>query len=157
MNRQLLKSMVIVLVAVAMLINVCSLAFAEEQYVTEDSDVNCEIVYEQASTYTIILPKKIVLGTNKTAEYSVSVTGDIASDQQLSIIPDSTTMMSDVSGGTKDDVEATIEQDKITWTWRDVSSSISGTGTVSAKDLSAGAWSGTFKFAIELETLSQQE
>jgi hypothetical protein len=158
MSKQLLQFLTAMLMTTTVITSVCALPLAEveEQYVTEDSNGDCQIVYEQASTYTIVLPKKIILGTDKMAEYNVSVNGDIASDQRLSIIPDSTTIMSDVSGGTKADVEATIVQDKEVWTWQDVDASMISVGTVSAEDLSAGAWAGTFKFNIALETLEPQ-
>lgn len=82
---------------------------------TEDTDV----LYSQASRYSVVIPKKIVLaGDTKASDYTVKVSGDISSDRQVSVAPQDA--LEDVEGinfymkdqaatGTKKaDVEATV-------------------------------------------------
>lgn len=40
------------------------------------------VEYKQASTFTVTIPKRIVLGSEKTSDYNVNVKGDISSDNQ---------------------------------------------------------------------------
>lgn len=124
-----------------------------------------EVVYEDDGTFTVTIPKTIVLdGTAKASDYDVTVIGDISSDKQITITPvDSVEdadgvnfYMSDQSGVAlvKDDVLATVTQDETVWTSAELSSATDGatkSGNVSATDLSSGSWKGNFGFNITFE------
>ena len=86
---------------------------------------NTEVLYTQTSTFTVTIPKQIVLGETKASDYTVNVKGDISSDKQ------------DVTVWSSADVCKTDGTDKA--------------GNVSAQDLTSGSWAGTFEFSIALE------
>lgn len=114
-----------------------------------------EVLYEQTSTFTVTIPKQIVLGETKASDYTVNVKGDISSDKQVKVAPDANFNMSDIGtvGTRKADVEATVTQDVTVWSSADVCKT-DGTdkaGNVSAQDLTSGSWAGTFEFSIALE------
>ncbi len=126
----------------------------------------CTVVYELGTTsnpglsttdgcYMVTIPKKITLGTDKTATYTVSVAGDIASDKQVTVIPQESFLMKDitVATGGKQEVTANIEQEKTEWIWSEVANAEEENGMVAAEDLTAGSWAGTFNFTIALEDL----
>lgn len=109
--------------------------------------------------YTIEIPKTIVL-ENKNAFYDINVSGDIFSQTEINelvIKPENLNFyMKDVSKSpnTKEDVIATIIQDKTIWTTDDVSNSLKSTNNmISAENLSAGNWYGTFNFNIKLNVV----
>ena len=58
-----------------------------------------------------------------------------------------------LSSKDKADVIGTITQDKTNWTYDEMytDSKILANGAISAQDITAGAWNGTFNFAIKLE------
>lgn len=114
-----------------------------------------EVIYEQSSTFTVTIPKKIVLGETKMSDYTVNVKGDISSDKQVKVAPDANFNMADQAavGAKKADVEATVTQDVTVWSSVDVCKA-DGTdkaGNVAALGLTSGSWAGTFEFSIALE------
>lgn len=164
--KKLFKLAISTVLATAMVMGSSMVAFAdvtEEKTVTDKvAEEACEVTYELESDglYTVKIPKKITLGEDKSAEYTVTVSGDISSANKVTVVPDDTFLMKDVSKGAtkKGDVEATVTLDKQAWTWDEVVNSSVGKGTISAEDLSAGSWAGTFNFAINLvDTVDQNE
>lgn len=115
-----------------------------------------EVTYAQSSTFTVTIPKKIVLGDTKISDYNVNVKGDISSDKQVKVAPDASFAMKDqgaVEALRKGDVTATVTQDVKVWSSEEVCKE-EGTdkaGNVSATDLTSGTWAGTFEFSIALE------
>ena len=102
---------------------------------------------EIGSQYTVTIPKTITLDrSTKTGTYTVSVTGDIAGDEAVKIVPDASLTMSQTD---KADVTASITQDKTTWEVSEFGTA--GNGSISANELTAGAWNGTFNFNVGLE------
>ena len=117
---------------------------------TEDEDyTNATNVFaELGSDYKVTIPKTIVLsGITKSANYYVKVSGDIAGYETVSVVPDSTVNLYTKN---KDSQTGTITQDKTTWKVSDFN--IDANGQVTAQDLTAGKWSGTFNFNINLES-----
>lgn len=130
----------------------------------ENSFEDIKVTYQQSSSYTVTIPKTIALGTNKQATYSVKVSGEIGSDQRVYVAPvdgitDSENLdfyMSDLSGK-KADVVATVTQNKTYWGSEDVANAYEETqNCVSAPDLTAGTWEGTFQVEIRLESNTTQ-
>ena len=109
---------------------------------------NAVNVYAQiGSSYTVTIPKTITLdGSTKTGSYTVSVAGDIAGDETVKVVPDASFKMSQTD---KADVTASVTQDKTAWEVSEFGTA--GNGSISASDLSAGAWNGTFIFNVGLE------
>lgn len=130
----------------------------------EGTTKETEVLYTQASNYSVVIPKRIVLdGQTKASDYTVKVSGDISSDKRVSVAPqdaiDSVAginfYMKDLStsANKKADVEATVTQDSTVWSSAEVSASEGTTknGNVSAPTITAGSWKGTFTFNIALE------
>ena len=70
-------------------------ALLEEGIDSEQCNVDASI----APFFVITIPKDITMsGITKTAIYDVNVKGDIAGDQQISVIPDSTFILSERGG-----------------------------------------------------------
>ena len=131
----------------------------------ENSFEDIKVTYQQSSSYTVTIPKTIALGTNKQAAYSVKVSGEIGSDQRVYVAPvdgitDSENLdfyMSDLSGK-KADVVATVTQSKTYWSSENVANAYEEIqNCVSAPDLTAGTWEGTFQVEIRLETEKAHE
>lgn len=113
------------------------------------------VTYTQSSTFTVTIPKTIVLDDTKISDYKVNVKGDISSDKQVKVVPDTSFDMIDIGTATakKDPVEATVTQAVTVWSSDEVCKT-DGTdkaGNVSATRLTSGSWSGTFEFSIALE------
>lgn len=128
---------------------------------TRDTDV----LYTQTSTYSVIIPKTIVLdGVTKAADYTVNVKGDISSDKQVLVAPQDALEdaeginfhMADQAtvGVKKADVQADVTQAETVWSSAEVCLAETGTtknGNVAAPGITAGSWKGTFHFSIALQ------
>ena len=131
----------------------------------ENSYEDIKVTYQQSSSYAVTIPKTIALDSKKQAAYSVKVSGDIDASQRVYVAPvdgiaDSENLdfyMKDLSGK-KADVAATVTHSKTYWSSADVTNSYEETQNyVSAPDLTAGTWEGTFQVEIRLETEKEQE
>ena len=131
----------------------------------ENSFEDIKVTYQQSSSYAVTIPKTIALDTKKQAAYSVKVSGDIDANQRVYVAPvdgitDSENLdfyMKDLSGK-KADVVATVTQNKVQWSSEDVANAYEETqNCVSAPDLTAGTWEGTFQVEIRLETEKAHE
>lgn len=116
-----------------------------------------EVLYTQTSTFSVTIPKTIVLGDTKTSDYDVKVSGDISSDQQVKVAPATSFNMEDQAtvGTKKADVEATVTQAETVWSSAEVCTDNGTTkqGNVSALGLTSGSWAGIFEFSIALENV----
>lgn len=131
----------------------------------ENSFEDIKVTYQQSSSYTVTIQKTIALDTKKQAAYSVKVSGNIDGNQRVYVAPvdgitDSEKIdfhMKDLSGK-KADVVATVTQNKVQWNSEEVANSYEETNnSVSAPDLTAGTWEGTFQVEIRLETEKAHE
>lgn len=131
----------------------------------ENSFEDIKVTYQQSSSYAVTIPKTIALDSKKQAAYSVKVSGEIDANQRVYVAPvdgitDSTNLdfyMSDLSGK-KANVVATVTQNKTYWNSEDVTAAYEETNnSVSAPDLTAGIWEGTFQVEIRLETNTAQD
>ena len=104
--------------------------------------------YEQASAFSVTIPKAIVLNSNKNAAYNVKVKGDIAGNESVTVIPDATVTLNDANGKTP--VTGTIDQVKTEFLCNEITADdgCSTDGKITAEDLTSGDWSGVFKFEI---------
>lgn len=120
-----------------------------------------EVLYELGSTFSVVIPKTIVLDTvDKDSDYAVRVYGDISSDKKVTVAPQDA--LTDIEGinfymkdqatkGTKKaDVQANVTQDVVDWTSAEVTADTSKNGNVAAPTITAGNWKGTFNFNIAL-------
>ena len=131
----------------------------------ENSFEDIKVTYQQSSSYAVTIPKTIALGVNKQATYAVKVTGDIDTKQRVYVAPvDGITETADLDfymkekDNKKENVAATVTQNKTYWSSEDVANSYEETNnSVSAPDLTAGTWEGTFQVEIRLETMEEQE
>lgn len=122
-----------------------------DEITTDAIDEECEVYATLPSSFTVKIPKKVILtGTaNGSGAYTVEVSGDIAGDEVITVAPDASVAMKQTG---KDDVTATIAQTKTTWTVADeeLATGVRTTGTITASGLTAGQWKGSFNFDISL-------
>ena len=139
---------------------VFSTACSNVSYAAESNDTtqttsqtgtqSATLSYDQDSSFTVTIPKTIALGSAKSATYNVNVKGDINANDVITVIPDSSIVMKDSKG--KSDVSATITQEKTEFLQTEiVDDGNDTTGNISASKLTAGDWSGTLNFAINIE------
>ena len=117
---------------------------------TEDEDYTnkTSVFAELGSEYKVTIPKTIVLsGTTKSANYYVKVEGDIAGYEIVNVVPDN---IVNLYTKNKDSQTGIITQDKTTWKVSDFD--VDANGQVTANGLTAGKWSGTFNFNINLDS-----
>ncbi len=130
----------------------------------EDISKETEVLYQQSASYFVTIPKTIVLGSDKQSAYSVKVEGDIPSDKEVYVSPiDSIADTEDFdfymhdrnTNAPKDDVIATVTQNKLYWNFEDVADAHMETDNkVEAAGLSSGIWQGTFNFEISMRMSS---
>lgn len=105
---------------------------------------------DMESNFSIRIPKSIILiddGSKYTADYNITVTGDIAGNEILSVKPDTNVTLGSKN---KANITAPVIQDKIYWTFNEFS--IIGNGNISSTEVTAGDWAGYLNFNINLET-----
>ena len=108
-------------------------------------------------TFSVTIPKRITLsGETKSGTYSIGCTGNIKDYRYISVVPDSTFMMTQKG---KDNVTGTMVQQITKFRSANYTGSLEadetemGTdieGTIHTPDLTAGSWNGTFNFRINL-------
>lgn len=152
-KKSILKCITKITCIIAVITTTCIPAFAAEtEPYTSTGTKQTEVSYSQNSTFSVTLPKKIPLNSDKKGNYEISVNGDIKGDEKVVVIPDSTITMIDAEG--KNNVTGTITQIKTEFTYTDFISTSDDdrktTGTISVANLSAGNWTGTFNFNISL-------
>ena len=113
-----------------------------------------EVIYEQESDFTVTIPKKIALGTAKTAQYDVSVKGSVKADESVTVKPNETFDMSETAGR-KTAVTATATQADTAWSCAEITDAgTAKSGSVTAAGLTAGDWSGELVFHINMKAES---
>jgi hypothetical protein len=136
---------------------------------TADMEVNASV----ASSYTVTIPKSITLagvkGGESTGTYYIQVTGDIAGDEQITVVPTGTDTGADnkflMKQANKTSIEATITQPISTWISdqadglavdgsaegikaTSVSKGVKLEGNQVKAKLTAGTWKGNITFQI---------
>lgn len=118
----------------------------------------CRVTATQGSSYEVLIPQEIDMGSEKSVQYTVGVKGVWAPSDVVQIIPDKTFLLKE-STGTKADVTATVTQAKTSFQLGDgvvtdetLASDNGATtnGTITANGLTAGSWAGTFNFTIKI-------
>ncbi|MCR4922697.1 MAG: hypothetical protein K5931_01680, partial [Lachnospiraceae bacterium] len=102
------------------------------------------------SSYSIIIPKKIILEGSKRADYTVKVTGDLPANETISVKPDTTDFVLSQAG--RDDIVPTLVQKITEFRISDSAKDSCASGIVTANGLSLGSWNGSFIFDIENKT-----
>lgn len=128
-------------------------AVSESTATSETTNKTVEVYATQSSTYSVKLPKTIVLGGNDgNGAYRVSVKGNISGNQTVNIKPATTVVLKEqATTDSKADIIATVSQAKTAWTTSEINNT-SWTiqdASISA-DLTAGIWNGELAFIIEL-------
>ena len=119
------------------------------QTTTETGTQNSVVKYDQASAFTVTIPKSIALSSSKSAEYTVKVQGDVIGNEIITVTPDASVTLSDSNG--KNPVTGDITQEKTEFSSTEVNTRSGGgtaTGSILANNLTSGDWSGNFKFVI---------
>lgn len=104
-----------------------------------------EVIAQLPSSFSITLPKYITIGQDMTAGFKITAEGDTASDEHLSVTTDHTFTLTSKSGET---AQANISLNKTKLSLLSGSDTI--TGQITASELSAGEWTSTITFLINL-------
>ena len=129
--------------------------YSEE--IENEGSQGADVYVSQASTFGVFIPKVLILDGKKNDErinkanyvVSISETSNFAGQEKILVIPEKEFTLSQLG---KDDIQATITQDKEEWLHNEID--VKGNGEVITNDLSAGSWKGIFYFNIELESNS---
>lgn len=162
-NKKIVKAMSGVLCA-SMLMGSVTPVFAattDTQTTSNETDSkSVEVTYDKSASYFVTIPKIITLDSNKESTYSVKVEGDIPSNKNVYVAPvDAISQTNEIdfymhdqgTKNTKADVVATVTHNKDTYDFEDVANGVEETNnTISATNLTAGNWKGTFNFNINL-------
>ena len=119
----------------------------EDTNIWQDGSITEEtrVTVNRASRFTITIPKEIILnGDDGTATYNVSVEGEIAGNQAISVIPDNSFILNENGGKS---TQVTITQLKNTFNYQNLNKN-KYEGSLSTDNISAGIWSGKFMFNI---------
>lgn len=137
--------------------------------VGEDTAQNAKTTYEEVETgrtstdvfltidnkdVAVAVPTTVILdGTpdsngNYIGQYSVKVTGDLSGEQSVLVQPKENTVSLNQKG--KDSVDAQIDQGKTLFSSSDLVSGVVGNGTITANALTAGSWSASGTFNIQI-------
>ena len=111
------------------------------QTTTEAGTQNSVVKYDQASAFTVTIPKSIALSSSKSAEYTVKVQGDVIGNEIITVTPDESVILSDSNG--KDPVTGDITQEKTEFSSTEVNARSGGgtaTGSILANNLTSGDW-----------------
>ena len=96
------------------------------QTTTESGTQNSVVKYDQASAFTVTIPKSIALNSSKSAEYTVKVKGDIIGNEIITVTPDSSIILNDANG--KNSVTGSINQEKTEFSSEELNISSGGGG-----------------------------
>ena len=132
-----------------------------ETYTEDTKDTPTKVTVTQGSTFSVKIPKEVILdGTangDNSAIYNIEVTGNIASNETINVVPAASFNMRDVKG-VKKDIVATIEQPITKFV--DSQVNVDGkndtihigntTGKITVANLTSGSWEGSFYFNISL-------
>ena len=163
-NKKIVKAMSGVLCA-SMLMGSLTPVFAattDTQTTSKETDTKkVEVTYDKSASYFVTIPKVITLDSNKESTYNVKVEGDIPSDKNIYVAPvDAISKTDEIdfymhdqsTKNTKADVAAVVTHNKDTWDFEDVANGVEETNnTISATNLTAGNWKGTFNFNINMK------
>lgn len=143
--------------------------------ITADATSNQCLVYaSQASTFSVVIPKTIILdgkkGVENKGDYVVTTKGNIGGAETVHVVPDASFAMKQAG---KVDITASVAQPKTNFvvTERTAASMVkpgltdantskgvdadagaTSAGVVTVAGLTAGSWAGQFNFAIEIVT-----
>lgn len=116
------------------------------------------VTFEQDSTFTVTLPENITGASGQTtAAFVYSVKGDIASDEHVTLDLEDADASTDGAQVVLKDVldnekYATVAIEKDSYAYDEiVGEGLTNNGTATFDGLTAGTWSGTAKFIIDLQ------
>lgn len=187
-----MKSKKVLLLFSVLFFSLVSVAHADTKYTTSEAKVNtegtidnkdvlpsdnegkCEVTVSQKSTFSVTIPKTVVLkgdfGEVNKADYTISVKANIASDEIITVSPQTSFDMKDKSNiktkqasvtqnvtkfvdsetkGTKLSEDSTVNPLDRANPGDEGTGSC--TGEIKVDKLTAGSWSGTFNFDISLK------
>ena len=132
--------------------NFASAAVTKEDTFTQNTTEDVQVKLTQPATFSVIIPKEIKETVNTstyTDQYTVVVEGNIAGNQTVTVTPDATFGL--IQSG-KAGITATVTQNDQTANYNELANNATKSlnGTVTANNVTAGEWEGTFKFDIGL-------
>lgn len=118
---------------------------------TNNGNVSMLIRTQVASSWEVSIPSSVDFSVaNKSAEYTINVSGDVADTSYLEVIPDNEVILMNDSG--LSNITTTVTQNKNKWMGTELSETpVSTTGEITAPNdatFGAGIWQGQLNFQI---------
>jgi hypothetical protein len=113
--------------------------------ITGPQKVRSDVSLSVPSEFSARIPKSITLSTTGEGAFTVSVSGKLSSNAEVSVETDSSFQMT--SEG-KDPITVTVVQPKSTWTSGDASSGTERSSTLKAAGQTSGIWEGSMAFTV---------
>ena len=124
---------------------------AEDTEVTTNTGAEATVTKTNDSSFSVLIPKAIDLGTATEKEFTVQAKGNIAPNQTLSVTVGETIAMTR-TGDAGYSGSATAELADATWTGNALTSDYtSKNGTVTFEETKAGSYTGTAEFTVTLQ------
>lgn len=147
-----------------------------QDYDNTADETKVDVLVAQASTFTVSIPKRIVLNGARNekndADYTVKVSGNIASDEMVHVTPATGFKMHD-DKGIKADLDTVVTQAVTKFVNEEAKPAMYDSdadtimiktdnannvgvtqGNVEVQNLTSGSWTGVFNFDIKLETVT---
>lgn len=146
-----MKKLLSLLTVTAMMAFAVVSVHAEDTEVTTNTGAEATVTKTNDSSFSVLIPKAIDLGTATEKEFTVQAKGNIAPTQTLSVTVEETIAMT-----RSDDVSysgsATAELADASWTGNALTSDYSSkNGTVTFEETKAGSYTGTAEFTVTLQ------
>lgn len=126
--------------------------FAEDTELTAPGSAQCEVKKVVASSYSVLIPKEIDMGSEDVKEFAVQAKGSIAPQESVVVsVADTVEMKEENTPDYTGEAQMVFEDG--TWSSDALTSEYtSKTGTVMFPETKAGTYSGTVTFDISLDT-----
>ena len=124
---------------------------AEDTEVTTNTGAEATVTKTNDSSFSVLIPKAIDLGTATEKEFTVQAKGNIAPNQTLSVTVGETIAMTRANDAGYSG-SATAELADASWTGNALTSDYSSkNGTVTFEETKAGSYTGTAEFTVTLQ------
>lgn len=156
-----MKKLASVLAAALMMTAVPVTSQAETTYEEKDSGTNmgqsftgsATVTFGQTPSFTVKIPKTIILDTDGAGKYTVGVKGQIPSKYAVSVVPDETITMEE-ENGLLDDITADVTAGKTEWKAAELNPDTyaeNTENTIQMQSIDYGKFEGTLNFNVSAE------
>lgn len=145
-----MKTKTFIITAALMLFMLPLNVHAADTEITGDGSASATVTKTVSSSYSVLIPKAIDLGSASSSNITVQAKGNIAPDKKLDITTDATVSMERANDDSYSS-DATVTLSGASWNSTALTDAYtSKTGTISFGETKAGSYTGTLNFTIAL-------